>query len=175
MSADELLAREFSNVRPLSRGHSIQPMKAVRPPPVRDLDAEGMEELADLVSGKIHFDFLASDERIEGAARGVDRQLVKQLRNGSFAVQAHIDLHGKTRAEAHIVVENFLAECRMRKHRCVLIVHGRGLNSKDQIPILKESLKLWLARGRISRAVLAFCSARPVDGGVGAVYVLLRK
>jgi DNA-nicking Smr family endonuclease len=54
-------------------------------------------------------------------------------------------------------------------------VHGRGLNSKDQIPVLKDAVRLWLARGRIAKSVLAFATARPTDGGAGAVYVLLRR
>jgi DNA-nicking Smr family endonuclease len=57
----------------------------------------------------------------------------------------------------------------------VLVVHGRGLHSKDQIPILKESVQAWLSQGRLAKGVLAFSSARPADGGVGAVYVLLRR
>jgi DNA-nicking Smr family endonuclease len=57
----------------------------------------------------------------------------------------------------------------------VLIIHGRGRRSKDQIPVLKERLKVWLSRGRVGRGVLAFCTARPADGGAGALYVLLRK
>jgi DNA-nicking Smr family endonuclease len=57
----------------------------------------------------------------------------------------------------------------------VLIVHGRGLGSKDNVPVLKEKLTAWLTRGAIGRHVLAFTSARPWDGGTGAVYVLLRS
>ena len=57
----------------------------------------------------------------------------------------------------------------------ILVVHGRGLNSKDQVPVLKDRMKSWLARGRMGRHVLAFTSARAVDGGAGALYVLLRR
>jgi DNA-nicking Smr family endonuclease len=57
----------------------------------------------------------------------------------------------------------------------VLVVHGRGLHSKDQVPVLKEALKRWMQTARFARHVLAFTSARPPDGGTGAVYVLLRK
>ena len=56
----------------------------------------------------------------------------------------------------------------------MLIVHGRDLRSKDNVPVLKEKLAAWLTRGAIGRRVLAFTSARPWDGGAGAVYVLLR-
>jgi DNA-nicking Smr family endonuclease len=57
----------------------------------------------------------------------------------------------------------------------VLIIHGRGHNSREGIPVLKERLQVWLTRGRIGRHVLAFATARPQDGGAGAVYVLLRR
>jgi DNA-nicking Smr family endonuclease len=57
----------------------------------------------------------------------------------------------------------------------VLIVHGRGLNSKDNVPVLKERLKVWLAHGSIGKVVLAFTTARACDGGAGALYVLLRR
>ncbi|MDH3555938.1 MAG: Smr/MutS family endonuclease, partial [Deltaproteobacteria bacterium] len=59
--------------------------------------------------------------------------------------------------------------------RCVLIIHGRGLNSRDQIPILKERMSSWLKRGRLKKMVLAFATAQPCDGGAGAMCVFLRK
>ena len=80
-----------------------------------------------------------------------------------------------TRDVARQTVENFMLRARRENLRCVLIVHGRGLNSKDKIPVLKLLLHNWLERGRIARSVLAFCTARPHDGGAGAVYVLLRR
>jgi DNA-nicking Smr family endonuclease len=90
-------------------------------------------------------------------------------------VQAHLDLHGLVSDEARPAVEKFLLRARADGRRCVLIIHGRGHGSKEGIPVLKERLKVWLTRGRIGRGVLAFCTARPTDGGAGAVYVLLRK
>jgi DNA-nicking Smr family endonuclease len=167
---------EMAGVRPLqARGNYIPDQRPKTTPPVQDDDAEAMAQLADLVDGRVSFDFTASDERIEGISMGLDRRLLRRLRRANFAVQAHLDLHGLTRQEARPLVESFIADARARRRRCVLIVHGRGLNSKDQIPVLKEGLRVWLAKGRIARSVLAFCSARPSDGGAGAVYVLLRK
>jgi DNA-nicking Smr family endonuclease len=78
-------------------------------------------------------------------------------------------------AQAKGAVDAFLEASVRAGHRCVLIVHGRGLNSKDQVPVLKERLKSWLARGSAARRVLAFTTARPCDGGAGALYVLLRR
>ena len=57
----------------------------------------------------------------------------------------------------------------------MLVVTGRGLNSTDQVPVLKEGVQQWLTRGRVSKQVLGFCTAKPKDGGAGAIYVLLRR
>jgi DNA-nicking Smr family endonuclease len=175
---DELILfrREMKGVCPLSGRENYVGQRAEPPLPREKSDeAEVMAQLADLVAGNVSFDLSSSDEHIEGIAFGLDRRLLKRLRQGYFAVQAHLDLHGKTRQEARDLVETFILDNRLSRRRCVLIVHGRGLNSKDHIPVLKESLKIWLAKGRIARSVLAFCSARATDGGAGAVYVLLRK
>lgn len=171
-----LFQREMLGVRPLDgRGNYVPQERQTEPPPADRDEAEVMAQLADLVEGRAAFDFSATDEHIEGLATGLDKRLLRRLRQGYFSVQGHLDLHGKTRQEARPLVEQFVLESRRLGRRCVLIVHGRGLNSKDQIPVLKESLKVWLAKGRIARSVLGFCSAQPTDGGGGAVYVLLRK
>lgn len=138
-------------------------------------EAEVYAALADLVDGGGVFDVASTDEYIEGSATGIDRNLVRKLRRGDYAIQAHLDLHGLVKKEAHVEVEAFLDDARKRGLRCVLIVHGRGLHSKDSVPVLKERLRVWLSRGRIARGVLAFATAKPADGGAGAVYVLLRK
>jgi DNA-nicking Smr family endonuclease len=134
-----------------------------------------LAELADLCGGDGPFDIADTDEYIEGTAEGIDRRLLKRLRAGDYAVQAHVDLHGATREEARDRVARFILDSRRAGRRCVLIVHGRGIHSKDQVPVLKQAVRTWLERGQIARSVLAFASARPSDGGVGAVYVLLRR
>jgi DNA-nicking Smr family endonuclease len=168
----------MAGVRPLAptaRQRVAPPPPTSTPRPVTDDDAEALAELAELVSGAGAFDLANSVEFIEGAAAGVDRRLVRRLRAGDFAYQAHLDLHGMTAEEARVAVDRFLRDAQHKGYRCVLIVHGRGLNSKDQVPVLKTRLATWLARGSWARLVLAFTSARPVDGGAGALYVLLRR
>lgn len=140
-----------------------------------DDDAEALGALVDLVSGAGNFDISDSAEYVEGAVVGFDARILKRLRRGEFAYQAMIDLHGMSAAAARVEVERFVLRAVAQGQRVVLIVHGRGRNSKDNVPVLKERLKSWLARGRIGRATLAFTSARPADGGTGALYVLLRR
>jgi DNA-nicking Smr family endonuclease len=174
LSDDELFAREMTGTAPLVDRERAPGEK--EPPRLRPGDdAEVLAQLSDLCSGDGSFDVADSDEYIEGLAAGCDRRLLRRLRAGEYAVQAHVDLHGLLRDEARERVARFIADCRREGRRCVLIVHGRGLHSKDQIPVLKGALKTWLERGSTGRAVLAFATARPCDGGAGAVYVLLRK
>ncbi len=140
-----------------------------------DPEEEAFAELCELVAKTGPLDLADSDEYIEGHAPGLDVRIVRRLRRGHYSVQAHVDLHGHTREEAKKELLRFIEESHRKGHRVVLVVHGRGLHSKDQIPVLKQGLRIWLSSGRISRYVLAFTSAQRHDGGVGAVYVLLRR
>jgi DNA-nicking Smr family endonuclease len=174
---EELWASATTGARPVERGADT-----VAPPAPRGADGpfwhpdlEAIDALRALVSGDAPFDLADSDEFIEGRVSGMDHNVVRKLRRGEFAVQGHIDLHGMTREEAKRAVDEFLRGARQAGKRCVLVVHGRGLHSKDQLPVLKDALKTWLASARFARHVLAFATARPVDGGAGAIYVLLRR
>lgn len=95
----------------------------------------------------------------------------RRLRRGSYRIGAELDLHGLNRQRAREAVRAFLEDCHARGVRCVRIVHGKGLGSPNSGPVIKTLLDGWLRR---RRDVLAFCSARPHDGGTGAAYVLLR-
>ena len=177
---EDVFADEMRGVAPLDpdpRGRILggaAPSPTARPRRVDD-ESEAYAALADLVEGNGAFDISATDEYIEGLGPGIDKRLLRKLRAGDYAVQAHLDLHGFTSEEARVEVEKFLTAARKDGRRTVLIIHGRGHGSKEGIPVLKERLKVWLTRGRIGHGVLAFCTARPTDGGAGAVYVLLRK
>ena len=169
----------MSGVTPLpGTGSKITrgPGDHIRPPhPAPDDKREGMARLHDLVKGAAELDITLTDEYIEGSIKGISRKLMKALKKGEFPIQDHIDLHGLTRQEAEIRVRDFLLQSSRRGHRCVLIVHGRGLNSQDSLGVLKGALPNWLTRGPARKIVLAFATARPYDGGAGGVYVLLRK
>lgn len=143
--------------------------------PAPDEEKETMTMLYGLVRGSVEMDMTFTDEYMEGCVKGLGRKFMKKLKRGEFPVQDHIDLHGLTRQEAEREVRDFLIQSHKMGLRCVLIVHGRGLNSPDSFPVLKEGLPLWLGRGSVRKIVLAFATARPYDGGTGAVYVLLRK
>lgn len=165
---------EVVPIRPKG-AHASEPPRPTRTIQQVNEDAEALAALAELVATGEGLDLADTDEYVEGLARDVDPRVLEALRRGDFSVQGHVDLHGLGADAARDELERFLTESRRRGHRCVLVVHGRGLHSKDQIPIIKTRMQAWLQRGRLSRIVLAFATARPVDGGAGALYVLLRR
>jgi DNA-nicking Smr family endonuclease len=103
---------------------------------------------------------------------GLQHGLMRKLRRGQFAIGAELDLHGLTVALAREALAGFLSACQAANVRCVRIVHGKGRSSPGKRPVLKGRLHGWLQH---IDDVLAFCSARPCDGGTGAIYVLLRR
>jgi DNA-nicking Smr family endonuclease len=96
--------------------------------------------------------------------------VLRRLRRGDYRVQREIDLHGMTVVEAKGALREFLVAALEQRVRCVRIVHGKGLRSGHRGPVLKAAVSSLLRR---TGAVLAYVSARPVDGGTGALYVLL--
>jgi len=116
-------------------------------------------------------DTVESGETLLYRREGVQDGVLRRLRRGHYRVEAELDLHGLNRDKARLEVTRFLAICQDRERRCVRIIHGKGLGSPNSGPVIKSQLSSWLRR---RNDVLAFCSARPVDGGTGAVYVLLR-
>ena len=171
-----LFLSEMAGVTPLPkdpRGHVDKPR------PQRGASAypepDALDELRDLVEGRGAFSIQSTDEYMEGVAPGVDHRLAQRLHRGDFAVQAQCDLHGHTVDEAKVVIQRFVTQAYTAGQRCVRVIHGRGRNSRDNRPVLKEQVQVWLSHGRLSRLVLAFATAPAADGGAGAVYVLLRR
>lgn len=172
---ESLFQAQMAGVNPLSAGPELVPLEARPTRPRRSEDDEVMGDLRRLVSGDDPFWFNESDEVIEGAVHDIDPRVLKKLKTGGLVPEARLDLHGYTAQEARPVMDRFIEESVAQQRRVVCIVTGRGLHSKDGIPVLKERLKSWLTRSRLALHVLAFVSARPIDGGVGAVNVLLRR
>jgi len=172
-------AEAMSGVTPLPEGkkrnvrnEGDHPWPSHLPP---DDEKEAMDHLRDLIRGSAEMDISFTDEYIEGCVKSLSRKTMKKLKRGELPVQDFIDLHGFTKQEAEVAVREFLIRSHKLGLRCVLIVHGRGLNSPDSLPVIKEGLPRWLGQGPVRKIVLAFATAKPYDGGTGAIYVLLRR
>jgi DNA-nicking Smr family endonuclease len=122
-------------------------------------------------------DAAAGDSAVTGEAplsfqrSGVRTQVMRRLRRGLYPVEDELDLHGLDQAAARDQLSDFLSISRAAGRRCVRIIHGKGYRSGARGPVLKVAVNLWLQR---HWDVMAFTSAKAIDGGTGAVYVLLR-
>ncbi len=103
---------------------------------------------------------------------GVPLTVFRKLRRGRYRIGAELDLHGLTAAEAREAVHEFLQESARLGLSVVRVIHGKGLGSGPAGPVIKRRVGRWL---RHRDEVLAYCSARQVDGGTGALYVLVRS
>ncbi|MGH8503098.1 MAG: Smr/MutS family protein, partial [Gammaproteobacteria bacterium] len=102
---------------------------------------------------------------------GVRKTVMRKLKKGQYRVGAELDLHGLSARSAQAALTGFIQDARAADTRCVRIIHGKGRRSSNRGPVIKPLAGAWLRR---REDVLAFCSARPVDGGTGALYVLLK-
>src|SRR6185369_3772149 len=98
------------------------------------------------------------------AAPGVDRRTIRELKRGDHPAMARCDLHGLTAAEATAQAREFLASSRRKQHRCICIVHGRGLHSAGNMAVLKTRVRELL---QSDTSVLAYADAPAADGGAG--------
>jgi DNA-nicking Smr family endonuclease len=114
---------------------------------------------------------LETGEELLYLREGHAPDILSKLRRGHWVVQGAIDLHGLISDEARVYVAAFLNDCKKRGLRCVRIVHGKGLGSRNREPVLKHKLRNWLMQ---RDEVIAYAEARRQDGGSGAVIVLLK-
>jgi len=147
-------------------GTSQAPSGTSRPPPPEP----GHHGLPDLPGEPA----IGPGDVLHYAAPGVRRSELRRLRRGQIGCQGELDLHGHDVERARAALAAFLAEARERRLRCVRVIHGKGLSrgGAGGGAVLKSHLDRWL---RLRPEVAAFCSARPAEGGTGALYVLLRR
>ncbi len=145
------------------------------PLPSPSAESEGRRLMEAAVEGTPAMTVLDHPEYIEGWIGVAGKRFLPNLRNGLYSIQGQLDLHGLTQEEARNTVEEFIVQMSRFRSCCVKIIHGRGINSPNDRAVLKESLQRWLSTRRMSRHVVAYASAPLNDGGVGAVYILLRR
>ena len=168
---DESLFRKAVNgTRPLKQDRN-NPHRPRRKPVPLQRQRDDQEVMANLLSDDYSPD-IETGEELLFVRTGIQQRVLRKFRRGQYTIEAELDLHGRTASEARELVSQFLHRARASNKRCVRIIHGKGLSSIGKLPVLKVKVNSWL---RQWDEVLAFCSARPNDGGTGAVYVLLKK
>ena len=141
--------------------------------PVQDLDAL-MPLIAvadDGTASSVGGVAVSGDTALSFQRAGVRLQEMRKLRRGLYPTEDELDLHGLTQTAARDHLSDFIVASRDAGHRCVRIIHGKGYRSGGRGAVLKSAVDLWLRR---HLDVLAFVSAKAIDGGTGALYVLLR-
>jgi len=168
----ELFRAAVSDVVPLTGTARIEHVRLLpQPVPAQRLRDE-REALNESLTGQVAWDAgMETGEELSYARNGVGAQTLSKLRRGHWATQDELDLHGHTVEQARLALADFLNRSVHRGLRCVRIIHGKGLRSKNREPVLKPKLGAWLIK---RDDILAFCQARSADGGGGAVVVLLR-
>ncbi len=101
-----------------------------------------------------------------------DRRTFERLKRGKMPIESRLDLHGRTQLEAHDALDRFLAASAARGYRCVLIVTGKGVDGHG---VLRQMVPRWFAEHDNRKKIITFCPAQPRHGGVGALYVLLKR
>jgi DNA-nicking Smr family endonuclease len=160
-------------MRDVKRLHAEErPIARPKPrPTARFTRADQQEVLRESLMPPTDEAALSTGDELSFRRPHVPEAILSKLRRGHYAVDAEIDLHGLTALEAKGALREFIAESIERRMTCVRVIHGKGRRSGPRGPVLKNVVNHWLQR---SNDVLAFGSARSVDGGSGAVYVLLR-
>ena len=175
LSDDEsnLFRTSIGDTRPLpDNGKIVFPPDLHLPWPVpRQNRADENPLPTDSLSDHIPHELTGTDEEFFFQRSGVAPLTMKRLRRGYWTIQAELDLHGMTSDQARACLIGFLDECRQLGLRCVRVIHGKGLSSRNHEPVLKQKTASWLMQ---RDEILAFCQARPMDGGSGAVIVLLK-
>jgi DNA-nicking Smr family endonuclease len=168
---DAALFREaMQDVKPLAETGKVdyaQPKPKPIPRPATPSSHITEDKLSDN-----YFLEMAEGDEWSFARPGLKRHDLRKLRRGHWHIQDELDLHGLTREIARRRLVLFLDNSVQQGYRCVRIIHGRGLSSKDRQPVLKILIGNWLTQ---RAEVLAFCQARREHGGGGAVLVLLKN
>jgi DNA-nicking Smr family endonuclease len=151
-------------VKPLPEQSRITPQTAPRKPLLRRDSTPAT--MPDTLS-----DFAAEHAPDEYLSNGLSRMTLRKLRRGTWPVQDSLDLHGNNSDAARKLLQGFLHEAMQREFRCVLVIHGKGLNSRGGEAVLRKLTRHWLTQ---HPRVLGFCDAPPSEGGSGAVLVLLK-
>jgi DNA-nicking Smr family endonuclease len=160
-----LFRAAIGEVRPLAGQNRIIPRPVPRKPLLRSSATPA--SIPDTLS-----DFSAETAPDEYLSNGLSRMTLRKLRRGTWPIEDSLDLHGNHTDAARKLLQAFLHQAAMHKLRCVLIIHGKGLNSRGGEAVLRKLARHWLTQHPL---VLGYCDAPAKDGGSGAVLVLLKS
>jgi len=166
----ELFRDAVRDVKPIAQ-RTRAPLAGRKPPPRAKFTAAD-RALVLVESLEVADQVTDTGDEISFRRDGVQDGVMRKLKRGEYRVEAMCDLHGLRVEEAKAALREFLAESLAYRLRCVRIIHGKGKGSGPKGPVIKTAVNMIL---RKTGPVLAFTSARRVDGGTGAINVLLSQ
>lgn len=172
VSSDEvaLFRKAVADAEPLEHARP-EPERPKIPARARFSRADEEQVLDESLAADLAASEVGSGEFLSFWRPAVGRRTFRKLSRGRFSIQGECDLHGMTVPEARDHLRSFITTATDGGLSCVRVVHGKGRGSGQNGPIIKRKVDVWLRRWD---EVLAFVSAKPVDGGTGALYVLLK-
>jgi DNA-nicking Smr family endonuclease len=174
---EELFSREMDDVQEIEAFRSLTCAPRLRKmsvgPARPTADQEALTILSEIAGGQRPIHLPDTQEYVEWTHPDYRDDILPRLHQGHFSVQAFLDLHGCTVPEAEEELGNFLEDSLKKDLRCVKVIHGRGLRSTKGAR-LKDAVVKRLS-GHFRKDIIAFVTARQCDGGLGALYVMLRK
>ncbi|MTI13913.1 Smr/MutS family protein [Sansalvadorimonas verongulae] len=178
-SDKELLAREMAGVRPLKHKSTknkaaLDKKKGIPEFTMRLRRREATKDNSIVADGlsDTHLIAIAPEEYIEHIQPGLQHSKLNKLRQGKLEIQYNLDLHGYTFDDGRDMLQRFISFCRKNHYTTVRVVHGKSHGSWGRQDTMKSYVNAWLKQ---IPGVLGFASCLPVDGGTGAVYVLLSR
>ena len=168
----QLFSRAVGAIRPLRTRERLH----LSDPPPLPLPVQHWLDEERVLRESISDDFdvstlLDTDDQLSFRRPGIGVEITQRLRAGHWSIQRQLDLHGLRVDEAREALGQFIRNAHKNGMRCVRVVHGKGLGSPGKSPVLKSRVQRWLVQ---KSEVLAFVQARPMDGGAGALLVLLQ-
>jgi DNA-nicking Smr family endonuclease len=106
------------------------------------------------------------------------RRLKQRVARGREAIDARLDLHGFTQAQAHAALLRFLRRAQADGVRIALVVTGKGTTKSGaahERGVLKRQVPHWLSSPEFRPLVISYEDAHVAHGGLGAIYVRLRR
>ena len=174
---EELFSREMDDVLVIEEFRSLacapRPQNKRTALVPRDPDKEALAELCDITEGLLPIHLPDTQEYVEWIHPAFRDDIIRSLHEGRFSVQAYLDLHGFIVPEAEDELDEFILDALKKGLTCIKIIHGRGLRSVKGARL--KHVVVQRLSGHFRREIIAYVTARQCDGGLGALYVLMRE
>ncbi|GLR70811.1 DNA endonuclease SmrA [Agaribacter marinus] len=165
----------MADVKPLQNQNKISVIQRDTPSLAQQLKRESIERRIALDDNGLSIEYVNPIDPLDFIAYkkdGIQEGVFKNLRLGKYQIDSRLVLKHLSFDDARLSIYQTVTECHERGIRAILIDHGIGLNSKPFKGFLKSYVNQWL---REMNAVIAFHTALKQHGGLGSVYVLLKK